>query len=120
MSECHSGVYHLVIQALSHLVIWSLMVPALSQVCTLHAPFEKDVEDFAAGHCEAIEIWLGKLETYLQSHSVDDVRQLLEKHHVAAPVASFQGGLLISQGEARKEHWNHFAKRLELDRKSVV
>ena len=33
---------------------------------------------------------------------------------MAVPVASFQGGLLISQGDARREHWAHFAQRLEL------
>jgi 4-hydroxyphenylpyruvate dioxygenase len=92
------------------------MIPALSQICTLHAPFEKDVEDYAAGHCQAMEIWLTKLESYLQSHSMDDLRHLLDKHEMAVPVASFQGGLLISQGAARREHWNHFDKRLELCR----
>lgn len=90
------------------------MIPALSQVCTLHAAFEQDVEDYAAGHCRAIEIWLTKLETYLQSHSLDDVRRLLDAQQIAAVVASFQGGLLISQGDARREHWAHFGKRLEL------
>ncbi|HTQ39280.1 MAG TPA: sugar phosphate isomerase/epimerase family protein [Pirellulales bacterium] len=92
------------------------MLPALSQVCSLPSPFEKDVEDYAAGHCGAIEIWLTKLETYLQSHRVDDARRLLENNNVSAPVASFQGGLLISQGDARREHWNHFERRLELCR----
>jgi 2-keto-myo-inositol isomerase len=92
------------------------MTPALSQVCSLPSPFEKDVEDYAAGHCEAIEIWLTKLETYLQTHSTDDVRRLLENSYVSTPVASFQGGLLVSQGEARREHWNHFERRLELCR----
>ena len=90
------------------------MTPALSQVCSLPAPFEKDIEDYAAGHCGAIEIWLTKLETYFESHSVDDARRLLEKHELTASVASFQGGLLVSQGEARREHWAHFARRLEL------
>lgn len=92
------------------------MIPALSQVCTLKAPFDKDVEDYAAGHCRAMEVWLTKLETYLESHSLDDVRKLLEKNEMAVPVASFQGGLLISQGDARREHWNHFTTRLELCR----
>ncbi len=78
------------------------MKPAISQVCTLHSPFEKDVEDYAAGACHAMEIWLGKLETYLEQHTLDDVRRLLEEHEMAAPVASFQGGLLASQGEARR------------------
>src|SRR5215475_341109 len=90
------------------------MIPALSQVCTLEAPFDKDVEDYSAGHCRAMEVWLTKLETFLQSHSLDDVKSLLEKNEMAVPVASFQGGLLVSQGDARREHWNHFAKRLEL------
>jgi 2-keto-myo-inositol isomerase len=92
------------------------MLPAISQVCTLHAPFEKDIEDFAAGHCSAIEIWWGKLEAYLKEHSLDDVRRLLAENEMLAPVASFQGGLLTSQADARREHWGLFAHRLELCR----
>jgi 2-keto-myo-inositol isomerase len=92
------------------------MIPALSQVCSLHAPFEKDVEDYAAGACHALEIWLGKLETYLEQHTLDDVKRLLSEHEMVAPVASYQGGLLASQGDARREHWAHFERRLELCR----
>lgn len=90
------------------------MKPALAQVCSLDSPFEKDIEDYAAGHCEAIELWLGKLEGYLDSHSTDDVRRLLDTYQMRAPVASFQGGLFVSQAEARAEHWRHFERRLEL------
>jgi 4-hydroxyphenylpyruvate dioxygenase len=92
------------------------MQPCLAQVCSLNSPFEKDLEDYAAGACGAIEVWLTKLETYLQSHSADDVRALCEQHRVSLPVASYQGGLLASQGERRKEAWDHFAKRLQLCR----
>lgn len=90
------------------------MLPSLSQVCSLNASFESDIADYAAGACRVVELWLGKLETYLEQHSLDDVRELLAKHEVVTPVASFQGGLLISQGDARREHWQHFARRLEL------
>jgi len=90
------------------------MLPAISQVCTLHAPFEKDIDEFAAGHCGAVEIWWGKLEAYLKDYSIDNVRQLLAEHEMVAPVASYQGGLLTSQGEARREHWALFSHRLEL------
>ncbi len=90
------------------------MQPCLSQVCTLHAPFESDIADYAAGQCRAVELWLGKLETYLESHAVDDVRRLLEENGVTAPVASFQGGLLDMQAEKRRESWDHFARRLKL------
>jgi len=100
------------------------MTPALAQVCTLGAPFEQDIADYAAGRCAAIELWLGKLETYLRDHSVADVSRLLEQHELAAPVASFQGGLLTSQGEARCAAWDHFRRRLstlhELQVKTIV
>jgi len=92
------------------------LIPALSQVCSLHSPFEKDIADYSAGACHAIEIWLGKLDAYLQRHTAADVRRLLDEHEMAAPVASFQGGLLTSQGDARREHWASFARRLVLCR----
>jgi sugar phosphate isomerase/epimerase len=92
------------------------MKPALSQICSLNSPFEKDIEDYAAGQCEAIEVWFTKLETYLETKSLDDVRALLADHHITLPVASFQGGLLVSQGAARREAWSLFERRLELCR----
>jgi len=90
------------------------MKPAISQVCSLNSPFELDIEEYAAGACRAIELWLGKLEGYLERHSPDDVRRLLDENEMAAPVASYQGGLLTSQGDARREHWDHFGRRLQL------
>jgi 4-hydroxyphenylpyruvate dioxygenase len=90
------------------------MIPTLSQVCSLSSPFETDIADYAAGKCFSVEVWLTKLETYLEQHSVDQVKELLAEHGVKTPVASFQGGLLTSQGERRKESWELFRKRLEL------
>jgi sugar phosphate isomerase/epimerase len=78
------------------------------------------VADFAAAHCGAIEIWWGKLETYLESHSLDDVRRLLGESEMAAPVASYQGGLLTSQGDARREHWNLFRRRLTIAKELAI
>lgn len=80
----------------------------------MNSSFADDIADYAAGACHAIEIWLGKLDRFLESHLVDDVRRLLDEHQVTAPVASFQGGLLISQGDARREHWSDFSRRLDL------
>jgi sugar phosphate isomerase/epimerase len=96
------------------------MKPALSQVCSLNSPFEKDIEDYAAGQCDAIEVWFTKLETYLESKSLDDTRALLAEHGVTLPVASFQGGLFTSQGDARREAWSLFQQRLELCRELEI
>jgi len=90
------------------------MQPCLSQVCSLESPFETDIADYAAGHCPAVELWLTKLETYLQSHTVEDAEKLLAEHQIAAPAASYQGGLLTSQGDARREAWELFDARLAL------
>lgn len=90
------------------------MLPALSQVCTLHSAFSQDIEDFAAGQCPAVDVWLTKLEDYLAGgRSVSDVLNLLKKHEITAPVASFQGGL-FGAGESAQESWKHFTQRLKL------
>ncbi|RIK83662.1 MAG: sugar phosphate isomerase/epimerase [Planctomycetota bacterium] len=96
------------------------MKPAVAQVCSLESAFERDIEDYAAGACSAIELWLGKLEGFLEQHTAAEVRELLASHGLVAPVASFQGGLLTSQGERRREHWDHFARRLDLLREIGV
>jgi 4-hydroxyphenylpyruvate dioxygenase len=88
------------------------MKPVLAQVSSLESPLELDVEEYAAGACTAIELWVGKLDAYLESHSASQLLELLERHRMVAPVASFQGGLLSSQGEFRREHWEAFGRRL--------
>src|SRR5947209_7947209 len=92
------------------------MIPTLSQVCTLSSTFDRDLEDFAGAGCQAAEVWLTKLETYLESHKLSDVRYWLEKTRLTLPVASYQGGLLATQGEARREAWDLFRRRLDLCR----
>jgi sugar phosphate isomerase/epimerase len=92
------------------------MIPTLSQVCSLNVPFGKDLEDYASGQCQSIEIWFTKLEEYLKVHSVAQTRELLDSLGIRAAVASYQGGLLVSQGETRKLAWELFTQRLELCR----
>jgi 4-hydroxyphenylpyruvate dioxygenase len=90
------------------------MLPALSQVCTLQATFSQDIEDFAAGQCRAVDVWLTKLEDHLnRGRSLNDVRNLLLENEVATPVASYQGGLFGSD-ESGQEAWKIFATRLAL------
>ena len=94
----------------------SAPVFAISQVCSLHSPLETDLENFAAANCQYMEAWFTKLESYLESHSEQQLKELLVKHGITIPVASFQGGLLASQGEARQVSWDQFRARLDLCR----
>lgn len=90
--------------------------PALSQVCSLGSGFEEDILDYAAGGCDAIEVWFTKLENHLASHTIESIRQLCQTSGVCLPVASFQGGLLSSQGESRRAAWELYERRLDLCR----
>jgi 4-hydroxyphenylpyruvate dioxygenase len=96
------------------------MTPCLSQVSCLSSPFDRDLEDFAAAGCTNVEVWLTKLETYLEKHTLKDVRYWLEKTRLKLAVASFQGGLVASQGEARREAWELFGRRLDLCRELEI
>jgi 2-keto-myo-inositol isomerase len=96
------------------------MKPCISQATTLSTPFELDIEAYGRAGWSAVELWLTKLETYLKTHTVAEVRALLDEHQVQAVAAASQGGLLLSRDAERDEHWDHFGRRLELLRELGV
>ena len=96
------------------------MKPCISQATTLKNPFEADLEIYRAAGWTAVEIWLTKLETFLQSHTLAEAGQLLESNGIKPVAAASQGGLLLSQGPERAVHWDHFRRRLALLRELGV
>jgi 2-keto-myo-inositol isomerase len=78
------------------------------------ASFREDVEAYAAAGCQGMEVWLTKLEQQLETLPAADLRKLVEEAQIALPAASYQGGLLLSQGEQRRTHFDHFKRRLDL------
>ncbi|MCE9532774.1 MAG: sugar phosphate isomerase/epimerase [Planctomycetes bacterium] len=90
------------------------MKPCISEATTLPATFAEDVAAFADTGWPAMEVWLTKLETHLQSHSTEETKALLLEKNILLAAASYQGGLLLSQGEARKVHFDHFKRRLTI------
>jgi 4-hydroxyphenylpyruvate dioxygenase len=90
------------------------MKPCISEAVTLSSTFAEDVNGYADGGCHALEVWLTKLEKHLESHSVAETRKLVEDREMTLAAASYQGGLLLSQGEQRKAHYDHFKRRLDL------
>jgi sugar phosphate isomerase/epimerase len=90
------------------------MKACISQVTTLMNPFESDSTSYRSGGWGAVELWLTKLEAYLQEHPAAEARALLESAGVRPVAAAGQGGLLLSRGPAREAHWDHFRRRLGL------
>jgi sugar phosphate isomerase/epimerase len=90
------------------------MKPCISQATTLGTPFEADLTAFARAGWPAVELWLTKLETYLEGHSVAEAKGLIEGQGLTPAAAAAQGGLLLSRGAEREAHWEHFQRRLDL------
>lgn len=90
------------------------MKPCLSEVTFLPATFADDIAHAADAGCPGLEVWLTKLETHLEQHSLEATRKLVEDRGLALAAAAYQGGLLLSQGDQRKAHFDHFRRRLEL------
>lgn len=89
------------------------MKTCFSEATTMTATFAEDVAA-CSGAGGGIEIWLTKLENHLKGADAADAKRRLADAGVVAAAASYQGGLLLSQGEARKAHFDHFRRRLEL------
>jgi sugar phosphate isomerase/epimerase len=90
------------------------MKPCISQVTTLKASFAEDIAACAEAGWNFVEIWLTKLETYLEHHALHETRKLLEDSGVSPAAASFQGGLLQSSATERRVHVEHFRRRLDV------
>ena len=76
--------------------------------------FAEDIAGYADGGCRTVEVWLTKLENHLLSATTADTLTLLKDRGVTLAAAAYQGGLLLSQGEQRKAHFDHFRRRLDL------
>src|SRR5262249_44447689 len=74
--------------------------------------FGDDLDAFARGGWKAVELWLTKLETFLEGRTVADAKALLVANGLTPAAAAVQGGLLLSRGPEREAHWDHFLRRL--------
>src|SRR6478672_9680969 len=86
----------------------------ISEATTMPHTFAEDVAAYADAGWNGMEVWLTKLETHLEAHALADTRKLVEDRHITLAAAAYQGGLLLSQGEQRRAHYDHFRKRLDL------
>jgi 4-hydroxyphenylpyruvate dioxygenase len=90
------------------------MKPCISEATTMPASLAADVAAYAAAGWPGFEVWLTKLETHLEKHSLADTRKLLQDRQLVIAAGAYQGGLLLSQGDRRRAHYDHFRRRLDL------
>ncbi|HMP03867.1 MAG TPA: sugar phosphate isomerase/epimerase [Gemmatales bacterium] len=90
------------------------MIPCLADVTLLAAPLADSWRAAREAGFEAIEVWLTKLETALKEQPAEQLLALRTELGLKLVAAAYQGGLLLSQGAERREHFNHFQRRLSL------
>jgi 2-keto-myo-inositol isomerase len=90
------------------------VTPCISELTTMSAPFDEDVRAFANAACSTMEVWLTKLEQFVAAHSIQAARDLAEEYAINLRVAAAQGGILVAQGDQRRESFLLFESRLEL------
>jgi len=90
------------------------MKPCLSEATTMPSSFAEDLSNYADAGCTGMEVWLTKLETHLEKHPLAQTKKQVADRGMTLAAGAYQGGLLLSQGEQRKAHYDHFRRRLEM------
>jgi len=90
------------------------MKVCLSGATIMPCTFAQDIGYAADAGCQGLEVWLPKLEQHLEANTIEATRRMAADRNVILAAAAFQGGLLLSQGDKRKAHFDHFRKRLEI------
>ena len=75
-------------------------MPERSDDVALH--FRRRRGPFRRRRLHGMEVWLTKLETHLEQHSLAETQRLLADRGMTLAAAAYQGGLLLSQGEQRR------------------
>ena len=96
------------------------MIPCISQVTTLPRSFADDVATAAGAGFTSIEVWFTKLEQHLETATVEETATLIASSGLRLAAASYQGGLLLAQGEQRRVGFEHFKKRLDLCQRFAI
>ncbi len=90
------------------------MLPVLSQATILPHPLAVDLDACVKGGVRAVELWLTKVEEHLKLHSPEIISKMYRDSGITLVAASYQGGLLGVEPQARKSHLDHFKRRLDL------
>ena len=83
------------------------MKPCISQVTTLMNPFEADPAAYRGGGWTAVELWLTKLESFVQAHSLAEARTELDiaRAYIDRCVQELDAGQLTAEDAAMAKWW---------------
>jgi 2-keto-myo-inositol isomerase len=92
----------------------------MSEITTMPADLPRDLQAYSNAGWRAVELHLGKVEKYLDDHSIEELHQELVKYglRAAAAVGSAPSdvGLLLGDGRAFDRYVEMLARQLDLCR----
>lgn len=87
----------------------------INPATTMTTDFAIDLRAFAGAGFRATELWLTKLERFLDDgHTLAEARRLLDDSGLAPLAACAQGNLLLSEGEERQAALENLRRRADL------
>jgi sugar phosphate isomerase/epimerase len=92
----------------------SALTPCLADVTLLSTPLMESLKAAREAGFPAVEIWLTKLEEAARHQPLASLLHQAQELGLHFPAASFQGGLLLAQGQRRREQLDLFQRRLSL------
>ncbi len=90
------------------------MTPCFSTVTLLSADLPRQLSACAEAGFTQVELWLTQLEEHLAKHGDTALRKVIEETHLQCVSAAYQGGLLLTQGQERREQYQQWQQRLAL------
>jgi len=88
------------------------MKSCINGATTMNYPLEEDFRSAAKAGFEGVEIWASKMEKYLQRHSVEDLKEELERYGLKA--ASLCPCWLVAFGEKREENLRRVSEAAQI------
>lgn len=88
--------------------------PAISQTLTMSSSFAQDLATWPRAGCQAMEVWLTKLEDHLRQTSLDETRRILQEQQIELAAAALHGNLCFTTGEAYHTSLADLQRRLSL------
>lgn len=87
---------------------------AINEATTMPHSFEQDVKSYASAGFTAIELWLDKVQTFLEQNTLDNARDLLADYGLRPVGACFHFGVMLSEAEERVKNLDEFRRKLEI------
>jgi sugar phosphate isomerase/epimerase len=89
---------------------------AINPATTMPYDFEADVNAYARGGFRHMELWIDKLDKYVQSHSLSQARDLLRERNIAPVCACCVGGICLSDVVTQPDRLADMKRKLKLCR----